>query len=126
MRILLDTHALIWAAIEPHRLSARVRDILEDRGNEILVSAVSGYEIELKRDREPGLRSVPDDLERAVIARDFGWLSVSAAHAIAAGRLPRLHGDPFERLLVAQATIERASLITVDARIAPYGAPTIW
>ena len=126
MRFLLDTHALIWAAIEPRRLSARVRGLLEDRDNEILVSAVCGYEIAFKRDRDPALRSVPDDLEGDVLARDFGWLAISAAHAIAAGRLPRLHGDPFDRLLVAQTLMEGAALITADTRISPYGAPTIW
>ena len=126
MKLILDTHAFIWAAIEPGRLSARVADLLMDRSNTVLVSAASAYEIEFKRSRDEQLMGLPLNLRIAVEMMDFAWLPVGPDHAIAAGRLPRLHGDPFDRILVAQALSEHAALVTLDSRLPPYGATTLW
>jgi PIN domain nuclease of toxin-antitoxin system len=126
MRLILDTHAFIWALAQSSRLSPRVAALISDRANEILVSAVCAYEIEFKRARSHELAGLPADLGAAVEEMDFDWLPVSHLHATTAGRLPRLHGDPFDRLIVAQALIEQATVITRDALIGPYGAPVFW
>ncbi len=126
MRYLIDTHVLIWAFRDSARLPARVANLLSDPANEILVSAVTAYEIEFKRPRSSDLQKLPADLSEGVAAMDFHWLAISHEHAILAGRLPRLHGDPFDRLLAAQALVENATLVTSDPWIAPYGAPVVW
>jgi len=126
MRLLLDTHALIWAMAQSRSLSSRVAALLADRTNTILVSVASAYEIEFKRPRSPELGGLPADLDGAVEAMEFDWLHVTPTHATTAGRLPRLHGDPFDRLIVAQALTEQATVLTRDPLIARYGAPVIW
>jgi PIN domain nuclease of toxin-antitoxin system len=126
VKLLVDTHALIWAMFEPSRLSRRARLALEAPDNDLMLSAATAYEIEYKRDREPALGRMPGDLERALTTYGFVWLPVTAAHAGAAGRLTRHHGDPFDRILVAQALAEGASLVSADARMPAYGAEVIW
>ena len=125
MRLLVDTHVLVWAAMEPERLAVRASALLADRSNDILVIAASAYEIEYKRARDSGLNALPLDLREVVAGLDFTWLDVTPRHAIEAGRLPRLHGDPFDRLLAAQAIGESAALVTRDRRIAGYGGSII-
>lgn len=126
MKLLLDTHALVWAAVAPEKLSVRVRDLLHDLDNDIVVSAACAYEIEFKRDRDASLLGMPLDLERAVIERGFGWLEITPSHAAAAGRLPRLHGDPFDRILVAQALLDGLPLVSIDEKLPAYGVAVIW
>ena len=92
----------------------------------MLVSAVSFYEIEYKRRRDPEIARLPADVAPALLASGFTQLALTCAHAELAGRLPRLHGDPFDRMLAAQALIENATLISRDAAIAAYGAVTVW
>jgi PIN domain nuclease of toxin-antitoxin system len=89
----------------------------------IFVSAVSAWEIELKRTR--GLLRAPNNLEATLRARDLRPLSLTVAHAVAAGRLPLYHRDPFDRMLVAQASLESLTLLTVDKQQAAYGVPVI-
>ena len=126
MKLLLDTHALIWTLAESYRLPDRVAALLRDRSNDIWVSAVSGYEMEFKRPRSPEIASLPDDIESGATSIGFQWLPLEARHAISAGRLPPLHRDPFDRLLIAQAFAEGASLVTRDPWMAPYGVPILW
>jgi len=126
VKLLIDTHALVWATIEPARLSGPARIAIESPENELVLSAVIAYEVEFKRDREPALGRLPADLERALTGLGFTWLSVTPAHAAAAGRLPRHHGDPFDRILVAQALAEGIALLSADERIRAYGAEVIW
>jgi PIN domain nuclease of toxin-antitoxin system len=126
MKLLLDTHAFIWAAIEPDRLSPRVRELLSDRVNTVLLSAASAYEIEFKRARDPVLMRLPPDIEMAGAAMGFSWLAITSGHAATAGRLPRLHGDPFDRIPLAQGLSETAPLVSIDSRLPAYGAPIIW
>ena len=126
MKLILDTHALVWATVEPSRLSARVRDMISDPENVCLISAVSAYEILYKRDREPILQRLPEDLEQALTTSDFSWLSITAAHAAAAARLPRHHRDPWDRILLAQAVAEDAVLLTADTRMKAYDAQIVW
>ena len=126
MKLILDTHALVWATVEPSRLSARVRDMISDPENVCLISAVSAYEILYKRDREPILQRLPEDLEQALTTSDFSWLSITAAHATAAARLPRHHRDPWDRILLAQAVAEDSVLLTADTRMKAYDAQIVW
>ena len=126
MRLLLDTHALVWSLVVPERLSGPARNAIESRANTVLASAVSGYEIELKRSRDPILAAVPWGLYAGALEAGFEWLSIEPAHAILAGRLPLHHRDPCDRLLAAQALSEDAVLVTADPWLTPYGVRTLW
>jgi PIN domain nuclease of toxin-antitoxin system len=126
VKLLLDTHAFVWAIAQSRLLSARAASLMADDTNIVWVSAVSAYEIEYKRRRDPVLSMLPADLDEAVNLQGFEWLAVQPAHAIAAGRLPRLHGDPFDRMLAAQALAEQATLLTRDPLVAAYGPVVAW
>jgi PIN domain nuclease of toxin-antitoxin system len=126
MKVLLDTHAFIWAVARSRLLSPRAARLIRDPANIIQVSAVSAYEIEFKRLRDPVLAELPTDLDEVVTVHRFEWLALRAEHAMVAGRLPRLHGDPFDRMLAAQALVERATVITRDPLVAAYGAVVLW
>jgi len=103
-------------------LSKKARRAIEE-SEAVFVSAVSAWEIELKRAR--GLLRAPDNLEATLRARDLQTLSLTVRHAIAAGRLPLHHRDPFDRMLVAQASLESLTLLTADKQQAAYGVPVI-
>lgn len=121
MRLLVDTHVLLWAAVEPERLPASFRERLEAPENEVLFSAASIWEMAIKMAR--GRLTLPMSLEefaRAAVERGFEELPVTTAHAARVGHLPPHHRDPFDRLLVAQALSEPARLLTVDRALAPY------
>jgi len=126
MKVLLDTHAFIWAIGQPLLLSGRATATIEDPANTILISSASAYEIEFKRRRDPLLQALPANLADAVEGTGFEWLPLTALHAIAAGRLPRYAGDPFDRMLAAQALIEQATILTRDPIMAAYGAVAAW
>lgn len=126
MKLLLDTHTIVWWLCDPASLSRRAFAAISDDANEVIVSAACGYEIEIKRERDPLLSTVPEDLRQAVFEQDFEWLPITAEHAIVAGRLPRHHGDPWDRMLIAQAMVERATLVTCDGRLKPYAVTTLW
>ncbi len=127
MRLLLDTHVLIWALAAPERLSARGRDLIGNMDHEIVVSVVSFWEIAIKRGTgRPGAPPIPAATthELSLIA-GYQILQISAAHAIRVEGLVPLHGDPFDRLLIAQALSERAILLTHDRLLAAYGDTAI-
>jgi len=126
MNILLDTHVFVWAVAKSRLLSERAASMIRDPANTIQVSAVSAYEIEFKRRRDPVLAGLPGDLDEAVRIHRFEWLALRADHAMAAGCLPRLHGDPFDRMIAAQALVERATVLTRDPLVAVYGAIVVW
>jgi PIN domain nuclease of toxin-antitoxin system len=126
VKLLLDTHAFIWAIARSHLLSSRAASLIQDIDNLVLVSAVSAYEIEFKRARDPVLAALPADLDEAMVLQGFDWLPVSPAHAVAAGRLPRLSGDPFDRMLAAQALTENATILTRDPLVVAYGPVAAW
>ncbi len=124
MKLLLDTHVLLWAAGEPGRLSAAARALIDDPGNELLFSAGSLWEIAIKR----GLGR--DDfqvdarlLRRGLLDNGYGELPIASEHAVAIDSLPQIHKDPFDRILVAQATVEGITLLTVDPVVAQYPGP---
>ena len=122
-RYLLDTHVALWALAEPQELSPPARMALEDAKNEIFVSVVSAWEIAIKR--ALGKLEAPDDLEAAIGAQGFEPLLMTFHHAAQAGSLPPRHGDPFDRMLIAQVQAEGLILVTRDPRIPRYGVRTV-
>lgn len=116
MRLLLDTHVVLWWLDDPGRLSDRARKAINSR--ETFVSAVTGCEIGQKS--AVGKLRVPDDLEEQIEDNEFLLLPISVRHGLMTSSLPLHHKDPFDRLLVAQARCEGLTLVTADARIAEY------
>jgi PIN domain nuclease of toxin-antitoxin system len=117
VRLLLDTHALLWWLAD-EGLSTPGRDAIADPANVVVVSAVSAWEISIKK--ALGKLAAPDDLENQVHAGGFLPLAISIAHGIAAGQLVRHHEDPFDRMLIAQAQAEGLTIVTRDKRFADY------
>ena len=124
MKLLLDTHLLLWAAGEPKRLPKGIRILLEDRDNELLFSAASLWEIVIKRGLgRDDFRVDPRLLRRGLLDNSYCELAVTSKHAVAIDTLPPIHKDPFDRILVAQATVEGMALLTVDPVVAQYRGP---
>ena len=126
MKLLIDTHVLIWWLTEPSRLSASGLDLLNTDDVEVLVSAVSAYEIELKRPADPLLQRMPENLVDAVFDEGFDWLAIAPEDAIAAGKLPRHHRDPWDRLLIAQAARSQIPILTKDQTFLVYDVEVLW
>lgn len=124
MRLLLDTHVFIWASSDPARLSASARTAITAEANTVFVSAVTAWEIAIK----VALARLifPLDSFEAILA-DMGMepLPMTATHGIAAGSLPRHHGDPFDRMLIAQARTEGLTLATADQAFRRYDVPIL-
>jgi PIN domain nuclease of toxin-antitoxin system len=124
MKLLLDTHILLWAAGEPDRLPAEARALIADDANELLFSAASLWEVAIKSGL--GREDFVADarlLRRGLLDNGYGELPVASEHAVAVGDLPPVHRDPFDRLLVAQAMVEGVTLLTSDELIARYPGP---
>jgi len=125
---MLDAHAFIWWVLDMPNLSDTCRGIVSDGNNEILVSVASSYEIAYKA--EQGRLTLPESPEAYVrdrlVANGFVSLPVELGHALRAATLPRIHGDPFDRMLVAQAQIEGLPILTADPAISRYEVETIW
>jgi PIN domain nuclease of toxin-antitoxin system len=126
MKLLIDTHVFVWGAVQASLLSQRARDALSDPDAEVLLSAASAYEIEFKRDHDPLLQRMPTDLVGSLAGRGLVWLAITPGHADAAGKLARLHGDPFDRLIIAQAFAEGASVVSADRWFPAYGVRVVW
>ncbi|MBV8066885.1 MAG: type II toxin-antitoxin system VapC family toxin [Candidatus Eremiobacteraeota bacterium] len=121
MRILLDTHVLIWALGEPQKLSAAVRDAITDPQNDVLFSAGSIWEIAIKfRLRRIDLSVEPNRIAREAMSNGFEELPIGATAAARVADLALHHGDPFDRILIAQALCEPAKFFTADAALSPY------
>lgn len=121
MRVLLDTHVLIWALAEPGKLASEIRLIMEDPENEILFSAASIWEIAIKAQiSRIDFSLQPNDIAQAAVDSGFAELPVRAASAALVAQLPLHHRDPFDRLLIAQAISEPVRFFTVDAMLARY------
>lgn len=119
MRLLLDTHVLLWWLAEPERLSARGREVLEDGGNVVFVSAATVWEAGIKE--RLGKLDGARHLAEQVRVQKMTELPISFEHAAAAAALPPHHRDPFDRMLVAQAQCESLTFVTRDERAALYG-----
>lgn len=123
-RLLVDTHAVLWWLTDDPALSPTAREALADPATEPLVSAASIWEIAIKRSL--GKLAAPDDLPGRIAGEGFAGLPVSAEHAWHVRTLPPHHDDPFDRLLIAQALVERLPVITTDARFGAYGVDARW
>jgi len=126
MKLLIDTHLLLWAADETERLSAKALALLSDAGNSLMFSSVNIWEIVVKRNLNRSDFAVDPFRFRAdLLANGYEEISVTSAHALALVGLPLIHRDPFDRLLIAQAMAEDAVLVTADTLIARYPGPIL-
>ena len=124
MNLLLDTHLLLWAAGAPDRLPAVARDLIEDPDNILIFSVASLWEIAIKRGLgRDDFRVDPRLLRRGLIDNGYAELAITSEHVVAVDSLPPLHRDPFNRLLIAQATTEGVTLLTSDKALAAYPGP---
>jgi PIN domain nuclease of toxin-antitoxin system len=124
VKLLLDTHLLLWAAGDPDRLSPAARALIEDPANELIFSAASLGEIAVKR----GLGRADFHVDARVLRRclqdnGYGELPITSEHAVAIDSLPPIHKDPFDRILIAQAMVEGITLLTTDSLVAKYSGP---
>lgn len=124
MKLLLDTHLLLWSAGKPERLSTEARALIEALDNELFFSSASLWEVVIKR----GLGR--DDfkvdarlLRRGLLDNGYSELPIGSEHVVAIENLPAIHKDPFDRILVAQAQVEGITLLTVDPTLAKYPGP---
>ncbi|MFI7237154.1 type II toxin-antitoxin system VapC family toxin [Streptomyces cyaneofuscatus] len=122
MRLLLDTHVILWWLGDSDELSDQVKDLLDTEPS-VHLSAVSAWEIAIKQ--SVGKLDGPDDLAERVRDSQFTSLPITAGHGVRAGRLPALHRDPFDRILVAQAQIEGMTIVTRDKWIPQYDVPVM-
>ena len=122
-RLLLDTHVFIWWLSNASRMDKLAYDGIANPRNEVLVSAITAWEITVKRAK--GRIAAPDNLGTLVTERGFTHLPLTFEHAEHAGNLPMHHRDPFDRFLVAQARSEDLTLVTRDARIRLYDVRTL-
>ncbi len=123
MRLLLDSHVVVWWAAFPDRLRKETRKAIWSPDNEVLLSAASVWELGLKMARKK--LTLPEDYAARLLAAGFEELSVTIAHADRAMKLPPWHGDPFDRLLIAQALEEGLVLVTSDRAIIRYDVPVM-
>jgi PIN domain nuclease of toxin-antitoxin system len=124
VNLLLDTHLLLWAAGAPDRLPAVARDLIEDPDNILIFSVASLWEIAIKRGLgRDDFRVDPRLLRRGLIDNGYAELAITSEHVVAVDSLPPLHRDPFNRLLIAQATTEGVTLLTSDKALAAYPGP---
>ncbi|MCP5143152.1 MAG: type II toxin-antitoxin system VapC family toxin [Gammaproteobacteria bacterium] len=128
MKLLLDTHALLWWLDGDDRLSRISRELLAEESNLALVSAASAWEIatKVRIGKLPGAVEVAERFVEVVKAQDFGFLSISAEHAQRAGLLPGEHRDPFDRMLIAQAQVEGLALVSNEKLFDQFGVRRIW
>ena len=124
MKLLLDKHLLLWAAGEPRRLSKQARALINDPDNELLFSAASLWEVAIKRGlgRED-FRVDARLLRRGLLDNGYSDLPIISDHVVATESLPLIHKDPFDRILVAQATVEGVTLLTIDSLVSQYPGP---
>lgn len=126
MKLLLDTHILLWAAGAPQKLHPEYRLLLTDRKNSLFFSAASIWEIVIKLGlRREDFKVDPHRLRRQLVVHGYTELAVTTDHALKVDALPLLHKDPFDRILLAQARSEGITLLTADPSIVQYGEPVL-
>jgi PIN domain nuclease of toxin-antitoxin system len=125
VRLLLDTHAVVWWLLDEPHLSAAAKAAIEDPGNELLISAAVGYEIACKQ-RLGRLPQMPGDLSAELRRENMSVLPISLDHALAAAVLPGPHRDPWDRIMMAQARAEGCRVVTLDRVFSDYEIPVLW
>ena len=124
MRLLLDTHLLVWAMGEPERLPAGCAAMLEDPSNSLVFSVASLWELVIKQALgRPDFNLEPSLLRQALLSGGWQQLPIEASHVLAVSQLPPLHRDPFDRLLLAQAQVDGLLLLTADSQLSLYPVP---
>ncbi len=123
MKLLLDTHVFLWWRLDSRRLARSAREKIAT-AEIVWVSAASAWEIAIKRGL--GRLKLDESFGSMVADSDFSSMDVTFAHAERVGTLPAHHADPFDRMLVAQALVEGATLMTHDRQLAPYDVPILW
>jgi PIN domain nuclease of toxin-antitoxin system len=125
---LIDTHVLVWSVSNPARLTKTACEILADRGNEILISAASAWEIATKHrlGKFPEAGKLLDNFGENLDRAGFSGLAISLDHALAAGALPGEHKDPFDRMLIAQVQIEQLTLVSADRVFQDFDVALLW
>ena len=128
MKVLLDTHAFLWALIEPAKLSRKVRRLLEDDGTDVVVSAASAWEIATKfrLGKLSGGEQVVADYPGALRGLRATQMAMTSEHALKAGLWGVMHRDPFDRMLAAQSALENLPLISCDAAMQQFAIEVIW
>jgi len=128
MRILLDTHAFLWWIADSLRMSSRARELIVDRRNDLFLSAASAWEIAIKADL--GRIVLPAPIDRFLVEQlrmnRIESLPIQFVHALHVHALPPVHRDPFDRMLVAQAQVEKLSILTADEQIEAYEVDVLW
>jgi PIN domain nuclease of toxin-antitoxin system len=124
VKLLLDTHLLLWAAGQPERLSSKALKLLENEQNDLLFSAASLWEMTIQCSLGRSDFSVnPRLLRRSLLDNGYQELSVRSEHAVATADLPFIHRDPFDRIFIAQAIVEGFVFLTIDSLLEQYGGP---
>jgi PIN domain nuclease of toxin-antitoxin system len=124
VRLLIDTKLLLWAALDDQRFPRAAATLLGDPANQLYVSSASIWEVAIKTSRgNPSFRVEPLIFRRNLLANGYIELPITSEHAIATQSLPPLHKDPFDRILIAQATVEGITLLTSDRQVAKYPGP---
>ena len=128
MRVLLDTHAFLWWVADSRRLSRPARDAIRNEANDVIVSAVSAWEIATKHrlGRLPEAEGLAGDIRGAIVGQGFSELPISVADAERSGRLPGPHRDPFDRLVIAQALAHDLALVSNEEAFDRYGVRRLW
>ena len=128
MKYLLDTHAFLWFVSEDSRLSSKAKSIIKTRNNDVYFSAASVWEMSIKI--RLGRLTIEDDLEPFIVKQlaenSFNALSVTIFHSIYSSKLPEIHKDPFDRMIIAQSQVEDMHLISKDKNIKKYKVPVVW
>ena len=125
---LLDTHTLIWWWLQDSALSDAARAVIEDEDNTVFVSAVTAFEIgqKVRVGKLAVLQPIVDDYLGAIAADEFGLLPLDPRHALEAGLMPGAHRDPFDRMIAAQAILDRHTVVTRNPAIAAFGCKVLW
>jgi PIN domain nuclease of toxin-antitoxin system len=124
VKLILDTHAALWWLADDDRLGAVAAELLGDAANVALLSAAVVWEVAIKRSL--GRLDAPDDLVATLLGGGAQALPIKLAHAEQVARLPWHHRDPFDRMLVAQAAVEQAVVVSRDPALLAYGVPVVW
>ena len=128
MKYLLDTHAFLWFVTDANRLSSKAKSTIQNSNNEIFFSAASAWEISIKA--KLGRLKFGGDLESFIIEQltenSFGPLAITVTHALYTEKLPQIHKDPFDRIMISQSKLENMVMITKDKEIREYKVLTVW
>lgn len=128
MRLILDTHAFLWWIVDSPQLPSRVRDVMRNPANELFLSVASAWEIAIKVNL--GRLRLPDRPDRFIpgqlMKNAIEPLPVEMSHALHVSRLPAIHRDPFDRIIIAQSILEKMPVVTRDSDIAKYKIKTVW